>query len=79
MLALHMGTDDNAVVLKSKRITGSALRSFDRKRFLLQRDPMLDEWVELMERITIEDAACSFEDRLISGHALWLLYAISRH
>jgi hypothetical protein len=32
--ALHMGTDDNAVALNSKRITGSALRSFDRKRFV---------------------------------------------
>jgi hypothetical protein len=71
MLALHiLGMDDNAVALNSKRITGQ-LRLFGRKRFSLQRDPTSVEWVELMKSITLGDAACSFEDWLISGHSLW--------
>ena len=79
-MALHiLGMDANAEALNSKRITGAALRSLGRKRLLLQRDPMRVEWVELLEHITLGDVACSFEDRLIAGHALWLLYARSRH
>jgi hypothetical protein len=71
--------DANAEALNSKRITGASLRSLGRKRMLLQRDPMRVEWVELLEHITLGDVPCSFEDRLIAGHALWLLYARSRH
>jgi hypothetical protein len=79
-LALHiLGMDANAEALNSKRITGAALRSLGRKRMLLQRDPMRVEWVELLEHIALGDVACSFEDRLIAGHALCLLYARSRH
>ncbi len=79
-LAMHiLGMDANAEALNSKRITGAALRSLGRKRMLLQRNPMRVEWVELMELIALDDIACSLEDPLISGHALWLLYARSRH
>ena len=79
-LALHiLGMEGNVDVLNSRRITGSSLRSLGRKRLLLQRDPLRVEWVELLEHLVVGNVECPPEDQIIAGHALWLLYARSRH
>ena len=71
-----LGMDANEA-LNGKMITWAELRSLRRKRMLLRRNPMC-EWVVLMEHIALGDGARPFEYWLVSGHALWALYARSR-
>jgi hypothetical protein len=79
-LAQYILGMDHSETLASRRVSGSALRSFERKRLLRQRDPLTCPMVHLLERIVLDDIpGASTEDRVVAGHALFLVFTRARH
>jgi hypothetical protein len=79
-LAQYILGMDHSETLASRRVSGSALKSFERKRLLRQRDPLTCPMVHLLERIVLEDIPdATIEDRVVAGHALFLVFTRARH
>jgi hypothetical protein len=71
---------DHSETLASRRVSGSASNSFERKRLLLQRDLWTCPMVHLLEPIVLKDVPdASTEDRIVVGHALFLVFARAMH
>jgi hypothetical protein len=79
-LAQHSLGMDHPETLASHRVSGSALKSFERKLLLLQRDPLTCPMVHLLELIVLNDVPdASTKDRIVAGHALFLVFTRARH
>jgi hypothetical protein len=79
-LAQYLLGMDHSETLASRRVSGSALKSFERKRLLRQRDPLTCPMVHLLELIVLNDVPdASTEDRIVAGHALFLVFTRARH
>jgi hypothetical protein len=79
-LAQYLLGMDHSETLASRRVSGSALKSFERKRLLRQRDPLTCPMVHLLELIVLNDVPnTTIEDRVVSGHALFLVFTRARH
>jgi hypothetical protein len=72
-----LGIDNALEVTKSRRIEGSTIKSFHRKRTLLQRSPFTSQHVLALEVLCKHGP--TIQDRVMAGYFCFLVFSRSRY